>query len=322
MQRHIRIAITILVAALACGCVTSNPVYYSTLNPELTYSGRCRVAVAVHDARSRVIKGETSQSSVGEVASSSMKRVPLTTASERPLSEITADALIKVFSQKGFDVVRIRTTPTNTSKAILDKVNNAGADHGVVITINEWWSSVLKNADLVYDLTLVLYDSKGDVLLEVSEKGNKAFGQEVGDTAKTSTEDLGWGAAPEPSDPAVEEPVMGDQDAFAAEATTTETVPATEETETATDETEAAKEEPEAAKEETEAATDEADAATDEADAGAGDLNNEIFLFYQQLVGGMLNDPRMPKLMNRFDTGKTQEKPSPTAEPLAPAGSF
>ena len=48
----IRSAIPVLVAALACGCTTSNPVYYSTLNPELTYSGRCRVAVAVHDARS------------------------------------------------------------------------------------------------------------------------------------------------------------------------------------------------------------------------------------------------------------------------------
>ncbi len=313
MQRHIRFAITVLVAALACGCGGSNPVYYSTLNPELTYSGRCRVTVAVHDARPRVVNGEANQSLVGEIASSSMKRVPLITASGRPLAEITADALIKVFSKKGFDVVRIRTSPVDTSEAILDKVNSAGADHGVVITINEWWSSVLKNADLVYDLTLVLYDSKSAVLLEISEQGNKAFGTEAGETAETSTEDLGWGAAPETSDPSVEEPVMGDQDAFADEATGT--APATKETETATEETETATEE-------TETTTEEAETTTEETETDTPDLNREIFLFYQQLVAGMLNDPRMPKLMNRFDTGKTVEKPSPTEEPLAPAGTF
>ncbi len=295
----IRLAIPVLVAALACSCAATNLVEYSSLNPELTYSGRCRVAIAVHDARPRVVSGESSQSLVGEVASSSVQRVPLTIAGGHPLSEITADALIKVFSVKGFEAVRIRTTPTDTSKAILGKVNTAGADHGIVITINKWWSSVLKNAALVYDLNLVLYDSKGAVLVEVSERGEKAFGEEVGGNAETSTEDLGWGAAPEPTDPAVEKPVMGDQDAFADEATGTAT--ATEETETVTKETETV---------------------TEEAETGAPDLNREIFLFYQQLVAGMLNDPRMPKLMNRFDTGKTQEKPSPTSEPLAPAGSF
>ncbi len=304
----IRFAVPVLVAAFACGCAATNLVEYSSLNPELTYSGRCRVAIAVHDARPRVVSGESSQSLVGEVASSSVQRVPLTIAGGHPLSEITADALIKVFSVKGFDVVRIRTTPTDSSKTILDKVNTAGADHGIVITINEWWSSVLKNAALVYDLTLVLYDSKGAVLVEVSEQGNKAFGMEVEEAEETSTEDLGWGAVPESPDPSVEEPSMGDQDAFADEATATEAAPATEKTETKT--------------EETEAATDEVEAATDEAEADAVDLNHEIFLFYQQLVGGMLNDPRMPKLMNRFDTGKTQEKPSPTEEPLAPAGTF
>ncbi len=305
MQGHpvslIRYTIPVLVTALACGCGASNLVDYSTLNPELTYSGRCRVAVAVHDARSRVVKGETSQSLVGEVASSSMKRVPLTTASGRPFAEITADALIRVFSKKGFDMVRIRTSPVDASEAIFDKVNAAGADHGVVITINEWWSSVLKNADLVYDLTLVLFDSKGAVLLEISERGNKAFGMDAGETAETSTEDLGWGADPELPDPSVEEPSTGDQDAFADEATTTETAPATEKTETTTDETETT---------------------TDETETGDQDLNHEIFLFYQQLVAGMLNDPRMPKLMNRFDTGKTVKKPSATEEPLSPAGTF
>ena len=237
-----------------------------------------------------------------------MKRVPLTTASGRPLAEITADALIKAFSKKGFDVVRIRTSPVDTSEAILGKVNSAGADHGVVITVNEWWSSVLKNADLVYDLTLVLTDSEGAVLLEIAEQGNKAFGKDAGKTAETSAEDLGWGAAPAPPATSVEEPSVSDQDAFVDEATTTETVPATEETETTT--------------EETETTTEEAETATDETEAGAPDLNHEIFLFYQQLVAGMLNDPRMPKLMNRFDTGKTVEKPSPTEEPLAPAGTF
>ncbi len=202
MQKHtfslVRYAIPVLMAALTCGCIKINPVYYSTLDTELTYSGRCKVTVAVQDARSRVVNGETTQSTIGEIVSASFQRAPLTTDDGRSLAVITADAVINAFSKKGFDVLRIKTSPVDTPEAIMDKVNNSSPDHSVVITINEWWSSVLKNADLVYDLTLVLYDSKGEVLVEISEQGNKAFMLEAEETAETSTEDLGWGADPAP----------------------------------------------------------------------------------------------------------------------------
>ena len=306
MQKYtfslVRYAIPVLMAALTCGCMKINPVYYSTLDTELTYSGRCKVAVAVQDARSRVVNGETTQSTIGEIVSASFKRSPLTTDDGRSLAEITADAVINAFSKKGFDVLRISTSPVDTPEAIMDKVNNSSPDHSVVITINEWWSSVLKNADLAYDLTLVLYDSKGEVLVEISEQGNKAFMLEAEETAETSTEDLGWGADTAPPPPPVEEPSKNDQDAFPVETTTEKTETATKETDTEETETE--------------------EAETEEVETPERDLNHEIFLFYQHLVKGMLNDPRMPKLMDRFDTGKTQEKPSATEEALAPAGTF
>ncbi len=294
------VCFAVLVAAILLGgCATGkNLIDYSSANPTINYSGRCSIAVAVHDLRQQVSGGGLSVTQVGETPGAATRQTPLFTSSGKPFARVTADVVARAFNQKGFEAKILDTTPSQTPEAVVEMARGIGSTHSLVVTIREWWSAVHHNAIILYDVTLSLLDENGTVIARVDSKGEQNL---TDGTASTGEDEkaMVWGAPPvAPAAPIV------DEDSFdEAFTSTTDAEPNPDDGQVPTEETPAVSEQPQAAPE-------------------INKTSSQLLIdFFETRLGEMLNDPSVPRVMKRFDTSKVQ-RPQDTETPLEAAGSF
>jgi hypothetical protein len=329
MRSSTRIGLQLLLVAgglLAVGCANKNLVDYSTIKPQLNYSGRCVVAVGVHDQRSRVTSAEAAPAAVGETRSIGGQQAHLTTKSARSLAAIVADTVATALSDKGFDARIVELSPTADRATAEQKLLAGKPDYGFLLTINEWWSAMHKKSALQWDLALDVYDAEGQRVAQSSDAGEQQYGEDGEPIVEQVEEAADWGEpgaaapapapepeptpepepAPAPADPTAQPPAadpdaFGDPDAFETGEPADKEPPAAEqpapEAETEGGDGEAAEEEPE----------------PEPAEPHVLVLQHVVAMLEIKLTD-LLNNPEIPRQMKRFDT----EKLGPKASPLAP----
>lgn len=326
MRSSTRIGLHLLLVAgglLAAGCANKNLVDYSTIKPQLNYSGRRAVAVAVHDQRARVTSGEAEPAAVGETRSIGGKQAHLTTKSLRPLAAITADAIAEALRDKGFDATIVKLSPSTGRDEAEQKLLAGKPDYGFLLTLNEWWSAMHKESALQWDLVLDVYDAEGQRIAQSSNAGEQQYDEDGEPIVEQAEKPSDWGdpaaaapapapepepePAPEPTAPPEQPPAadpdaFGDPDAFDTGKPEDEKPAAEEPAEEAeSDGSEAAEEEPEPEPE------------PEREDPHVLVLQHVVAMLEVKLTE-VLSNPDIPRQMKRFDT----EKLTPKAGPLTP----
>ncbi|MFO8071653.1 MAG: hypothetical protein R6V85_07235 [Polyangia bacterium] len=166
-----------LAALLASGCVDRS-VPYETIDPELDYSGRCSVAVAVVDMREQVLDGGRSPAVVGALRVAGSRMADLTTGDGSPLADAIGEAIAESLRRAGFEAPLVDSEPGEDRGELLERARELKPDYVWLLEIRDWWSSGRATTALSWELTLTAIDAYGAEIAETSAAGKTRWNED------------------------------------------------------------------------------------------------------------------------------------------------
>ncbi len=181
---------TCLTAVLLAACAASDK--HDHGSAALTYSGKGRVNVAVHDRRPNVVNDNSEQNRVGRLRSRFGISRHLATASGHPLAQDLTESLQHALDEAGFETANTTIYPNESEATARSRVLAGAPRRALLLRIDRWDIDARKNPTLSYDLTLDLYDARGERLTTRTLKGSDDLSGEglIRDAKKTQSDVL------------------------------------------------------------------------------------------------------------------------------------
>ncbi|TSA46294.1 MAG: ankyrin repeat domain-containing protein [Deltaproteobacteria bacterium] len=150
---------------------------YKYLLIKLNYKGSGKVVFMVQDKRPYILAGEKQPEYVGYFRNANFG-IPYdaTTPNKNPLSEALSSRISESLKMSGYDVIEVRSKPTDTDTAILEKMKQYGTNKIIIMTLREWLSEAYYNVALTYDVGLTIMDESGNVIAIENIKGSDDLG--------------------------------------------------------------------------------------------------------------------------------------------------
>ena len=161
-----RLATAALLAAATAlgGCAVGNKHAYTGGKPELAVSGTRVAVVAVRDARSYVLSGNKTPDFVGLSRGGFGNPFDILTESGNPLAADFASTIAAALRAKGFKATVLEGAVPDGAPGIAEALKKSGAERMAVVVLIEWKSDTYMNTDLIYDVSLRIYDASGNAL--------------------------------------------------------------------------------------------------------------------------------------------------------------
>ncbi|HCX90583.1 MAG: hypothetical protein COW04_04820 [Deltaproteobacteria bacterium CG12_big_fil_rev_8_21_14_0_65_43_10] len=145
------------------GCAFGHKFDYS-LQPNVTYSGKGSVALAVHDQRPYIKDFSKMPDFVGSVRSLYGIPYPVYTESGKPLAEDISQGLMTALKNAGFSVNSLNLSLSYSKEEAISKLRATGSDRLIYVVLNEWWSDTLHQSMIRMDVILLVLDKEGKEL--------------------------------------------------------------------------------------------------------------------------------------------------------------
>jgi hypothetical protein len=173
-----RILLITLAAFVLGGCAVGRTASYSdaSLNLSAPTVSQVALAVAVQDRRPYVLSGNKPEKFVGLMRGGFGNPFDVNTASGGPLANEVRNSLQKALAAKGYNVSPVTIEPKDSREVALRKVADARAKRAVVVTLTEFKSDAMMRSEILYDMTLVVLDERGNTLATNTVKGNDITG--------------------------------------------------------------------------------------------------------------------------------------------------
>lgn len=133
-------------------------------------------AVATHDQREYVRSGDKDPDFVGLQRGGFGNPFDVRTADDRPMADGMTTAIVSTLARKGFQAQPVALTHTLSAPDVRQRIAEAGAERGVLLTLREWKSDTALRVGLTYDITLSVLDRTGAVLAEKALQGRDNLG--------------------------------------------------------------------------------------------------------------------------------------------------
>lgn len=146
----------------------------------------CTISLGVVDNRSYVLSGKHKPEYVGILRGGYGNPWNVDTKSGNPFVDDVASCLEKSFKQAGFNIENAGVRFGDDNNKAIQKLNNSSSDKKLLFVINDWYTDNISSfskqwTDVYYDITLTVYDNKGNQLSTVNLQKKEAV------TAKTNT---------------------------------------------------------------------------------------------------------------------------------------
>jgi hypothetical protein len=162
-MKSIRHLAGVLAALAMGGCAVGNQHNYTIQTPDLPPQGTRSVAIATQDLRPYVVTKEKAPNFVGVSRGGFGNPFDITTQSNQPLANDFSATIARALQQRGFKTtvldVAVASRPAPQALAEQGK-----SERLAVVSIHEWKSDTFMNTALIYELTLGVYDSRGEQL--------------------------------------------------------------------------------------------------------------------------------------------------------------
>lgn len=175
MKRHAFEGLMLVIIAIlfASGCGPRGIRYNATLD-NLRCSGKSSVAIAVVDERPYIVSREKDPSYVGTMRGGYGNPFDQFTESREPLAADVLATLSQSLQSKGYNVLPVRTSGTETKAAVMEKFSAMNADRLLLLVLKEWRSDYLPRAytsersSLFVKADLVILDKRRRTLASVN----------------------------------------------------------------------------------------------------------------------------------------------------------
>lgn len=119
------------------------------------------VGLGVQDARPYVVSGNKSASFVGLMRGGFGNPFDVNTQSGRPLAVDMRDVIERAMKARGLRVTAVDIAPAQDGGAARRTLLASGGARSVLVTLTEWKSDTMLRTELIYDVTLAVFDDKG-----------------------------------------------------------------------------------------------------------------------------------------------------------------
>lgn len=150
---------------------------YKYLLIKLNYQGSGKIVLTVQDKRPYIVSGEKKPEYVGYFRKASFGQpYDATTPNKNPLSEALSSRIVESLKRAGYDVIEVKSIPTETDEAIIEKMKQYGTSKIVIMTLREWMSEAYYNVGLTYDVGLKIMNKGGNTIAVENVKGSDDLG--------------------------------------------------------------------------------------------------------------------------------------------------
>lgn len=168
--------LVLLATAIAGGCAVGVKHAYHGVTPELKYPVRGTVAVAVLDQRPYVVSAAKPESFAGIQRGGYGNPFDVETESGRPLATEFQNSIAAALTRAGAKVVRVDLKPSTPPVEARRQLVAAGANKGVLLTLQDWRVDSYVNVNLDHDILLTVLGPQGQVLATGTLKGSDRIG--------------------------------------------------------------------------------------------------------------------------------------------------
>lgn len=134
------------------------------------------IAIAVVDERPYVLSGEEKPRFVGKTPGKYRNIVPVTTASERPLADIVAEAVAEAYARQGVAATVVSTPEEGAGPEPVSALAATGAERLVVVRIREWQTMADVRVSAEWALEATVHDQAGATLGRRMSQGAETVG--------------------------------------------------------------------------------------------------------------------------------------------------
>jgi len=160
--------------ALAGGCAIGQQYRYDqAIVPLQRIPSSGTVAVGVHDARPYVVSGNKPETFVGLMRGGFGNPFDVNTGSGKALATDMREVIEKAFVKRGMQVSAVTIPPSQDARRAASTIAAAAGRRKVLVTLEEWKSDTMIRTELLFDVTLVVYDDKGTELARNRLKGTE-----------------------------------------------------------------------------------------------------------------------------------------------------
>ena len=169
------------VAAIACmvlitGCARQD---YRRAEPGIRLVTKEHISVGVQDHRPYVINHDKEEYFVGIQRGAFGIPGSLITQSTRPLTEDMTGVLVKSLANTGATAIPMTITPAMDMGSILQMARSQQSDKIVLLTLQDWETDTFHSTDLIYNVSMTIFDSQGHEIAKKQLHGKDNLGSDV-----------------------------------------------------------------------------------------------------------------------------------------------
>jgi hypothetical protein len=143
------------------GCTSATRVGYDSVQLELPFTGRAKVALATLDTRASVTSGRETVAFAGTLRTDANTASPISTASGDAFATDVSIVVARGLRDGGFQVDGIPIEPGLSEAQAFERLEATGASHLVLLLVREWQADTFANTELRYDLAIEIRNPAG-----------------------------------------------------------------------------------------------------------------------------------------------------------------
>lgn len=166
-------------ALILGGCAFGQSANYSAASmniPAPAAASSVSIAIAVHDRRPYVLSGGKPERFIGLIRGGFGNPFDANTTSGAPLASEMRDAIFRALKDKGYTVSAVNVSPRDAQISAREKLIATGSKRLAMVTLTEWKSDTMYNTELHYDVTLAIFNEKGEQLATNTLRGKDNIG--------------------------------------------------------------------------------------------------------------------------------------------------
>lgn len=176
LSRRCLSALTLLALLGLGGCFANQKQDFANIAAPLDYAGHGAVAVAVKDQRPYVLDDDKPPTFTGLQLGTYGIPFKVNTASGNPLAQDMTDSISDTLDAAGFDAVQVPLPVKDNGGDARARLLVTHARRIVLLVLDDWTCETYKNATLHYDVTLHVFDGRGNALASRRLKGSDELG--------------------------------------------------------------------------------------------------------------------------------------------------
>lgn len=165
-----------LTCLIVSGCALQD---YRRAAPDLNLATKERLSVGVQDHRPYIINHDKEEYFVGIQRGGFGIPTSLPTESTRPLAEDMTGVLVKALANTGATVIPMKITPVMQKDGIFQIAQSQQAEKIILLTLRNWKTDTFHSTDLIYDVSMTVFDSQGHELTTKRLQGTDNLGKSV-----------------------------------------------------------------------------------------------------------------------------------------------